>query len=110
MLNFFLYGGYLGWSDRNLKVFIDSRIDIFEYAGVLQDYLDLLGLTKSQEILDKYGIRYVLFPPNEPLAYTLRHDPGWKVTYSDQVCVLLERASYVAKQIEAKTPAKPGFQ
>jgi len=31
-------GGYLGWNDRELKVFLDSRVDIFEYAGVLKDY------------------------------------------------------------------------
>jgi len=109
MLNFYLWGGYLGWHDRNLKVFIDSRLDIFEYAGVLQDYLDLLGLTKSQDILDKYGIRYVLFPPNEPLTYTLRHDPGWKVIYSDQVSVLFERASDVPPARVLMTPVKLGF-
>jgi hypothetical protein len=107
MLNFYLWGGYLGWNDRNLKVFIDSRVDIFEYAGILKDYLDLLGLTKSHDILDRYGIRYVLFPLNEPLTYTLRHDPGWKVVYSDPVSVLLERAS-VPKGMVVMTPAKAG--
>jgi len=110
MLNFYLWGGYLGWNDRNLKVFIDSRVDIFEYAGVLKDYLDLLALTKPQDILDKHGIRYVLFPLNEPLTYALRHDPGWKVLYSDQVSVLLERASDVPKGMVVMTPAGPGLQ
>jgi len=108
LLNFYLWGGYLGWHDRNLKVFIDSRLDIFEYAGVLQDYLDLLGLTKSQDILDKYGIRYVLFPPNEPLTYALRHDPAWKVLYSDPISVLLERASDVPKGKAMMVPSTVG--
>jgi hypothetical protein len=91
MVNFYLWGGYLGWNDRDVKVFVDSRVDIFEYAGVLQDYLDLLALKQPQSILDKYRIRYVLFPPAEPLSYVLEHDPRWKVIYSDKLSVMLER-------------------
>jgi len=91
MLNFYLWGGYLGWNDRDVKVFIDSRVDIFEYAGVLQDYIDLLGLKEPRKILDKYRIRSVLFPLDEPLTYVLEHDPGWRVLYRDRLCVLLER-------------------
>jgi hypothetical protein len=93
MLNFYLWGGYLGWNDRNVKVFVDSRVDIFEYAGVLQDYLDLLALKQPTSLLDKYHIRYVLFPPAEPLTYVLEHDPRWKVIYSDQLSVMLERTA-----------------
>src|SRR5580658_4940027 len=96
MLNFYLWGGYLGWNDRNVKVFVDSRVDIFEYAGVLQDYLDLLALKQPMSLLDKYHIRYVLFPPKEPLTYVLEHDPRWKVIYSDQLSVLLERTAEVS--------------
>ena len=91
MLNFYLWGGYLGWNDNRLKMFVDSRVDIFEYAGVLQDYLDLLAVKEPQSILDKYKIRYVLFPRDEPLTYALQHDPEWRVLYSDKVSILLER-------------------
>jgi hypothetical protein len=91
MLNAFLWGGYLELNDRDVKTFVDSRVDIFEYAGVLQDYLDLLTLTQPKAILDKYKIRSVLFPPGEPLTYVLEHDPEWKEVYSDDVSVLLER-------------------
>jgi len=91
MLNFYLWGGYLGWNDNRLKMFVDSRVDIFEYAGVLQDYLDLLALKEPQSILDKYKIRYVLFPRDEALTYALQHDPEWRVLYSDKVSILLER-------------------
>jgi hypothetical protein len=96
MLNFYLWGGYLGWNDRNVKVFVDSRVDVFEYAGVLQDYLDLLALKQPMSLLDKYHIRYVLFPPAEPLTYVLEHDPRWKVIYSDQLSVMLERTAEVS--------------
>lgn len=91
MLNFYLWGGFLGWNDPSLKIFVDSRVDIFEYEGVLKDYLDLLSLNHSEAILDKYQIHYVLFPPNEPLTYVLEHDPNWKVVFDNDLSVLLER-------------------
>jgi hypothetical protein len=93
MLNFYLWGGYLNWRDPSLKVFIDSRVDIFEYSGVLQDFLNVLALKDPEIVLDKYQIRYVLFPPGEPLTYLLQHDPKWRVLYSDKISVLLERMS-----------------
>jgi hypothetical protein len=91
MLNFYLWGGYLGWNNNDLKVFVDSRVDIFEYEGVLKDYLALLEVHQANTILDKYKIRYVLFPKSEVLTYVLQHDPNWTVRYSDQLCVLLEK-------------------
>lgn len=108
VLNFYLWGGYLEWHDPRLKAFIDSRVDIFEYEGVLKDYLDLLGADGYQRrpdaVLDKYKIRYVLFPRkdngnpllNGPgisgnLVYVLEADPHWKTVYKDNVSELLER-------------------
>lgn len=104
LLNFYLWGNYVGFSDPDIKLFIDSRIDIFDYAGVLKDYLDLLGsdslVRRVDPIMKKYNIRYVLFPPgdnNNPmlgdsgLIYLLEHDPNWKIDYEDNVCVLMER-------------------
>ena len=108
MLNFYLWGGYLGWNDRNVKVFVDSRVDIFEYAGVLQDYLDLVALKQPMSLLDKYHIQCVLFPPAEPLTYVLEHDPRWKVIYSDQLSVMLERTAEViawAKGVKLESSA-----
>jgi hypothetical protein len=104
VLNFYLWGGYLGWHDPAFKDFVDSRVDIFEYEGVLKDYLDLLGADNLQHrpdaIFDKYHIRYVLFPPSDSknplhaagqLVYVLQHDPHWKTIYQDKVSVLLEK-------------------
>jgi len=110
VLNFYLWGGYLGWNDPQMKVFIDSRVDIFEYAGVFQDYLDLLGADNLQRrpdaVLDKYKVQYVLFPASDSknplhvvageLVYVLEHDPHWKTLYKDKVCVLLERQAATA--------------
>lgn len=103
-LNFYLWGGYLEWHAPAVKTFIDSRVDIFEYAGVLKDYLDLMGADLAQHrpdaILNKYNIQYVLFPPADSknplhsgggLVYALQQDPHWRTIYKDSVCVLLAR-------------------
>jgi hypothetical protein len=109
VLNFYLWGGYLGWNDKDLKIFIDSRVDIFEYAGVLKDYLDMLGLEQSRKLFDKYQVRYVLFPhpggySESALTYVLEHDPEWKIIYSDHLSLLLERSGTL------QTSATPSAQ
>ena len=92
ILNTFLWGGYINWKDPNTKVFIDSRVDIFDYTGVFKDYLDILSLNNSYALLDKYQIRYIFLQPDEPLTYVIQHNPNWKTIYSDKVSVLMERA------------------
>jgi hypothetical protein len=97
LLNAYLWGGYVGWHDSGLKVFIDSRVDIFEYEGVFKDYIDLLGVQTAYSVFDKYGIRYALLPKSDTtgesyLTYMLEHDPAWTVLYSDSVSVLFERS------------------
>jgi len=91
VMNYYLWGGYVGWKDPAFRDFIDSRVDVFENAGVLKDYLDLLDLKDADAILGKYEIRYVLFPPDEPLSYVLAHDPQWKAIFRGKVSVLFER-------------------
>ncbi len=93
VLNDYDWGGYLIWNARRIPVFIDSRVDIFEYAGVFADYLDILGLKDPLELLQKYRIEYVFYGREKPLAYLLRHSPGWKPIYEDEVAVLFQRTS-----------------
>lgn len=90
-LNHYMWGGYLVWKDSGLKTFVDSRSDIYEYEGVLGDYLDMLRLKNSLKVLDKYQIRWVMFPPKEPLSYLLEHSGNWKVVYNDDVTEIFER-------------------
>ena len=101
VLNDYTWGGYLGWNDRNLQVFADSRADIFDYTGVLKDYLDVLSVNHPDRVLDKYNIRYVLFQADQPLSYVLSHDPKWKVDYQGKISVLFERISQSQAQAEA---------
>lgn len=92
MLNYYLWGGYLNWREPSAKVFIDGRADIFDYSGVFREYLDVIGIRRPDAILEKYKIRYVLFPHNEPLSYVLERNAGWRTVYSDGNSVLFERA------------------
>ncbi len=92
-LNFYNWGGYLGWKDPKFKVFVDSRVDVFERAGVFSDYLKVQTMQDPERILDKYRIRYVLFPSSQPLIYLLKISRGWKVLYSGKISTLLERAT-----------------
>jgi hypothetical protein len=91
VLNDYLWGGYLILNARHIPDFVDSRVDIFEYNGVFQDYLDIMGVKRPLELFDKYHIRYVLYEKDTPLAYLLLHNPGWKTNYDDGTTVLLER-------------------
>jgi len=90
-LNHYMWGGYVVWKDPEIKTFVDSRSDIYEYEGVLGDYLDMLRLKNSLKVLDKYQISWVLFPTHEPLSYLLAHNPGWKSVYNDNVAEIFER-------------------
>jgi hypothetical protein len=84
-------GGYLGWKAPGLKVFVDSRVDIFEYAGVFKDYIRLMSFRDPLRVLDEYHIICVVFPSDAPLTYLLERNPNWKVDFSGHLSTLLER-------------------
>ncbi|MGI4756747.1 MAG: hypothetical protein ACRYGF_07855, partial [Janthinobacterium lividum] len=69
IFNEFLWGGYIGWMEPERRVFIDSRVDIFEYNGTFKDYLDVIHLNRSLELLDHYKVDYVFFGKDTPLTY-----------------------------------------
>ena len=89
--NEYLWGGYLEFHSPQVKTFIDSRVDIFEYNGTLRDYLGTIHLDDSLAMLDKYKIQNVFIPTQSPLAYLLFHTTGWQPTYKDNVAVLFTR-------------------
>lgn len=94
IFNRYMWGGYLIYYCRDIKTYIDGRGDIFEYAGVLRDYLDTEYIKGPLRVLDKYNVRYVLVPPDTALAYLLKNNVGWKVVYSDDVAAIFERQAH----------------
>jgi len=92
IFNLFQWGGYLEWNLPQAPTFIDSRSDIFEHKGVLKDYWGIAGLSDSQEILDRYQVTYLLYPPDTALSYLLSKSPQWERIYGDQQAVIYRRA------------------
>jgi hypothetical protein len=91
VMNELSWGGYLEWTDRNIPVFIDSRSEIFDPWGVLQDYIDVIGIKRPLEVLDQDKIRYALFPRNTSIVYLLTRTPGWSTVYEDGTAIVLQR-------------------
>jgi len=91
--NSFFWGGYL-ILDRapEHKVFIDGRLDIYEYTGVMSDYLAITGIQPDVDfLLNKYHVRSCLLKRGSPLATFLLNTPGWKEVYQDQMSIILAR-------------------
>ncbi len=87
MLNYYGWGGYLIWTfgtthGSSLPVFIDGRADIYEYGGVLADYMDLVELRPdTPEVFAKYNFRSAFLPSDNPLSTYLKAVPGWSLAY-----------------------------
>jgi hypothetical protein len=90
-LNEYGWGGYLIWRrGQKAEVFVDGRTDIYEYGGVLADYLHITLLEPDAlSLLRKYDIRACLLVRKSPLATMLRALPEWKVGYADELSTVL---------------------
>ena len=91
LFNSYEWGGYLEWNFGEEKTFIDSRTDLFEQMGVLKDYLDIINISNSQQLLDKYEISAVLIPAGTSFDYFLSQNTHWKNAYRDKVAVVYRR-------------------
>jgi hypothetical protein len=93
IFNEYGWGGYLAWSHVPREgVFIDGRADIYERAGILDDYLSIARLEPgSLRLLGKYDIATCLIRSDAPLATVLAALPEWQLIYADQVSSLYAR-------------------
>jgi hypothetical protein len=98
-LNMDHVGGRMDFESK--PCFIDSRFEIFEHGGVLQDYLAATNVHDSLELLAKYRIDHLLLTANMPLAYLLDRTPGWRVE-------MREKAGDDSYLLYAKAPATTG--
>lgn len=94
MLNEYGWGGYLIWSVHPVhKVFIDGRADIYEYGGVLSDYLSIVRLEPDTlRLLRKYRIQSCLVRRDDPLSTLLTALPDWQRVYADDISVIFVHA------------------
>jgi hypothetical protein len=94
MLNEWAYGGYLIWAAPDHPVFIDGRGDVFEWAGVLDQFGKWMQFqTNPNTLPDKYGISFCLLSRGSPMVTVLSLLPNWKVVYSDNISVIVARST-----------------
>jgi hypothetical protein len=99
MLNEYRFGGYLIWALPENKVFVDGRADVFEWTGVLDDYVRWATLADDPKaLLDKYGISFCVLYRGSPAARVIPYLPGWKKVYEDALAVIFVRESASAKR------------
>jgi hypothetical protein len=92
MLNDEWWGGFLMWALPEQKVFIDSRADVFDWAGVLGEYVRWSTLKQDPKLLlDKYGVQYCLLQKDAPISIAMRYLPGWRQAYADDLSVIFVR-------------------
>ena len=94
MVNDGNWGGFLIWSlAPEHKVFIDGRLDIYEYAGVLADYVSIMRAEQNTPmLLRKYGIRACLVHREIQLVGMLAASHDWEKVYEDDHSVIFLRA------------------
>jgi hypothetical protein len=101
------WGGYLIWTIPERKVFIDSRIDIFEYGGVLLDYCNFAALNDDPDrFFEKYGLKAALVKPEDPITRYFQASAEWTILYQDSTSIIFSRTigTLPAKAVETRGP------
>jgi hypothetical protein len=108
LFNNYAYGGYVVGNLPEHKVFIDGRADLYEFEGVMGDYLQVVNFRPAAfSVLKFYGIRMFLLQQDEPLAVVLAEHPDWKQIYKDDTSVIFVRkdaTSTLAGEGGSQTP------
>lgn len=94
MLNDYTYGGYLIWAAPEHPVFVDGRSDVFEWTGVLGEFLQWAMLQSDPNtLLDKYKVDFCLLSQQSPMVRVLPLLGKWKMVYTDPSSVIFVRAA-----------------
>jgi len=95
MYNQYGWGGYLAfrfYPEKNRQVFIFGEAALMG-DPLLNDYEDVQTLRPDwKQILDRYGVDYVVYNKGEALSNVLATQPEWTLVYHDSVAVLYVRA------------------
>ncbi len=95
MYNQYGWGGYLAfrfYPEKNRQVFIFGEAALMG-DPLLNDYEDVQTLRPDwKQILDRYGVDYVVYNKGEALSNVLATQPEWTLVYQDSVAVIYVRA------------------
>ena len=93
MFNSYNWGGYLIWHLwPDYQVFVDGRTDLYG-DELLSQYLHVrFARSGFQEVLDEYGISFVLVEAGGFTdSFLALYDDEWTMAYSDEVAVIYLR-------------------
>jgi len=94
MYNQYGWGGYLAYRfypQKNRQVFIFGEAALMG-DPLLNDYEDVQTLRPDwKQILDRYGVDYVVYNKGEALSNVLATQPDWTEVYQDSVAVIYVR-------------------
>jgi hypothetical protein len=99
MMNDAYWGGYMiAKLGPTHKVFIDGRFDIYEYSGVMADYLSIIRMAPDTRfLLRKYQVQSCLIPRESPLAVMLGASPNWQEVFQDNLSEVFVRRAPARK-------------
>jgi hypothetical protein len=94
MYNQYGWGGYLAYRfypEPNRKVFIFGEAALMG-DHLLNEYQDVQTLRSDwKQVLERYGVDYVVYNRGEALANVLATQPEWTLAYQDSVAVIYVR-------------------
>jgi hypothetical protein len=101
MFNQYDWGGYLAYRfypQTSRRVFIYGEAELMGDA-LLAEYVDVNQLYSNwEQVLDSYGVDYVVFGVNRPLDAALQASSQWQLVYSDNVADIFVRRSSLSAQ------------
>lgn len=93
LLNEYAWGGYFIWAAPERPVFVDGRTDIFDWTGVLGEYMRWYTLQEAPNLLlDKYDIDYCVLAVHSQISRAVALLPTWRKVYTDDVAVVFTRS------------------
>jgi hypothetical protein len=94
MYNQYGWGGYLAYRfypEPNRRVFIFGEAALMG-DPLLNEYQDVQTLRSDwKQVLDRYGVDYIVYNRGEALANVLATQPEWTLAYQDSVAVIYVR-------------------
>lgn len=91
IFNVYAWGGYLGRSLPQARVYIDGRSDIYGDA-LIREYAESIALERDPfALLDREEIDTVVFWPGTPFADALDQSRNWDRAYSDEQAAVWTR-------------------
>lgn len=84
------------WDDylisQGIPVFVDGRTDLYFGTGVLRTYISVSTLSVNPDrVLNRWGIRWVMWDTGDALSTYLAQDPRWRVKLHAGEAVVFER-------------------